>query len=109
VLKDELVRVYEVELVPGARKVTLGQDAEPFHIGATLSWRWDSFHTARTVTTEEDAVAIQRVGFDRVDRHGRAVAARGVRAITVNDVKNLDISTRPVKVYACMLPNSSCP
>ncbi len=24
---------------------TLGQDAEPFHIGATLSWRWDSLHT----------------------------------------------------------------
>jgi hypothetical protein len=32
----------------------LGQDAEPFHIGATLSWRWDSLHTARTATTEED-------------------------------------------------------
>jgi len=32
----------------------LGQDAEPFHIGASLSWRWDSLNTARTATTEED-------------------------------------------------------
>src|SRR4051812_35489372 len=31
---------------------TLGQDAEPLHIGAALSWRW--IHAARTATTEED-------------------------------------------------------
>lgn len=31
-----------------------GQEAEPFHVAATLSWRWDSLLTARTATTEED-------------------------------------------------------
>ena len=30
-------------------------------------------------------------------------------AITVNDVKKLDMSTPPVKIDAWMLPNSSCP
>lgn len=34
-----------------------GQDAGPFHVAATLSWRWDSFLTARTATTEEDMLS----------------------------------------------------
>ena len=34
-----------------------GQDAEPFYVTATLSWRWDSLLTARTATTEEDMLS----------------------------------------------------
>jgi hypothetical protein len=33
-----------------------GQDAEPFLVTASLSWRWSALHTARTNTTEEDVV-----------------------------------------------------
>jgi len=32
------------------------QDAEPFLVTASLSWRWSALHTARTNTTEEDVV-----------------------------------------------------
>ncbi len=42
-------RVYEVHVEPFG-----GQDAEPFHVTATLSFRWDPLDTARTATTEED-------------------------------------------------------
>lgn len=34
-----------------------GQDADPFYVTATLSWRWDSLLTARTATTEEDLLS----------------------------------------------------
>jgi hypothetical protein len=33
-----------------------GQDAEPFLVTASLSWRWSALQTARTNTTEEDVV-----------------------------------------------------
>lgn len=33
-----------------------GQHAEPFHITAALKFRWDALQTARTNTTEEDAL-----------------------------------------------------
>ncbi len=31
-----------------------GQQAEPFHVAASLAWRWDALFTARTNSTEED-------------------------------------------------------
>jgi hypothetical protein len=31
-----------------------GQDTEPFHVSASLAYRWDAFHTARMITNEED-------------------------------------------------------
>lgn len=31
-----------------------GSDAEPFHVAATISWRWDSLLTARSATMEKD-------------------------------------------------------
>lgn len=33
-----------------------GQDAEPFLVTAALSWRWDALQSARTATSEDDAV-----------------------------------------------------
>ncbi|MBK8997740.1 MAG: hypothetical protein IPM35_18610 [Myxococcales bacterium] len=42
-------RSYEVHVEPLG-----GQDARPFHVTATLSFRWDALHTARAATTEED-------------------------------------------------------
>jgi hypothetical protein len=44
-----LDRNYEVYVEPLG-----GQDAEPFFVAATISFRWDSLSTARTATTEED-------------------------------------------------------
>ncbi len=32
------------------------QDATPFHVTATLWWRWDALHTARTNTADEDVL-----------------------------------------------------
>ena len=34
-----------------------GQEMEPFHVTATLSWRWNCLLTARTTTTEEDLLS----------------------------------------------------
>jgi hypothetical protein len=34
-----------------------GQDAAPFFVTASLSWRWSALQTARTNTTEEDVLA----------------------------------------------------
>jgi hypothetical protein len=34
-----------------------GQDAEPFHVAAILSWRSDPLLTARAATTEEDMLS----------------------------------------------------
>ena len=45
-----------------------GQEAEPFHIAAALSWRWDALMTARTATTEEDMLT-QVLGRERVGGH----------------------------------------
>ena len=42
-------RVYEVHVEPFG-----GQDAEPFFVTATLSFRWDALNTARTAAREED-------------------------------------------------------
>ncbi len=42
-------RNYEVHVEPFG-----GQDAEPFFVAATLSFRWNALSTARTVTREED-------------------------------------------------------
>lgn len=33
-----------------------GQDVEPFHVTAELSWRWESLHTARSRSCEEDVL-----------------------------------------------------
>lgn len=33
-----------------------GQDCEPFYVVAELSWRWTALHSARSATSEEDAV-----------------------------------------------------
>jgi hypothetical protein len=40
-----------------------GQDAEPFLVTASLSWRWIALQTARTNTTEEDVVT-EMIGRD---------------------------------------------
>lgn len=42
-------RSYEVHVEPFD-----GQDAEPFFVAATMSFRWDALNTARTATREED-------------------------------------------------------
>jgi hypothetical protein len=42
-------RAYEIYLEPLG-----GQDAEPFHVTAALSWSWDALLTARAATKEED-------------------------------------------------------
>jgi hypothetical protein len=34
------------------------QEVEPFHISARLSWTWDALQSARTATTEEDALML---------------------------------------------------
>jgi hypothetical protein len=44
------------------------QEAEPFHVAAVLSWRWDALATARTVTTEEDMLT-EVLGRERVWGH----------------------------------------
>jgi hypothetical protein len=44
-----LDRTYEVHVEPLG-----GQDAEPFWVSASISFRWDSLSTARTAAREED-------------------------------------------------------
>jgi hypothetical protein len=44
-----LDRSYEVHVEPLG-----GQDAEPFFVAATISFKWDALNTARTNTREED-------------------------------------------------------
>lgn len=44
-----------------------GQDTEPFHVTASLSWRWGSIQTARTATTEEDLLT-ELLGRENVRR-----------------------------------------
>jgi len=46
-----LDRSYEVHVEPLG-----GQDAEPFFVAASLSFRWDALSTARTATREEDTL-----------------------------------------------------
>jgi hypothetical protein len=46
-----LERRYEVYVQPLG-----GQDAKPFHVAAKLSWSWDALKTARSRSTEEDAL-----------------------------------------------------
>ncbi len=46
-----LDRTYEVHVEPLG-----GSDAEPFHVAATISFRWDALSTARTATREEDTL-----------------------------------------------------
>ena len=45
-------RTYQIVVEPIG-----GQDAEPFFVSATLSWRWSALHTARARTCEEDVLA----------------------------------------------------
>jgi hypothetical protein len=53
----------------GDRVLTVGVEpfdrdmARPFHVAATISFRWDAFQTARTVTCEEDLL-VELVGRD---------------------------------------------
>jgi hypothetical protein len=56
-------RTYRIYVsMPDARR------ARPFHVTATLSWRWDALHAARSATTEEDLLTelFGRVGYDLV-------------------------------------------
>lgn len=46
-----LDRKYSVRVEPPR-----GQESKPFHVTAELFWRWTAMHTARTNTSEEDAV-----------------------------------------------------
>jgi hypothetical protein len=57
-------RHYEVYIEPLG-----GQRVEPFHVTATLSWRWDAELTARTATTEEDLLRglLGREGIERIE------------------------------------------
>lgn len=43
-----------------------GQGAEPFHVSAKLSWRWDALQTARAATTEDDMLG-QLLGREQID------------------------------------------
>jgi hypothetical protein len=55
-----LTRTFETFVEP------LGeQEAEPFHVAATLSWTWHALMTARTATTEEDMLT-EVLGRERV-------------------------------------------
>ena len=58
---SDLDRQYEVYVEPLG-----GQDAEPFHVTAALSWRWDALKEVRTTTTEEDMLTTL-FGRDEVD------------------------------------------
>jgi hypothetical protein len=56
-------RTYRIYVsIPDARR------ARPFHVTATLSWRWDALHAARSATTEEDLLTelFGEVGYDLV-------------------------------------------
>lgn len=56
-------RTYRIHVsLPDARR------ARPFHVTATLSWRWEALHSARTATTEEDLLTelFGEVGYDLV-------------------------------------------
>lgn len=46
-----LDRAYLVRVEPPQ-----GQESNPFHVVAELGWRWTAFHSARSVTSEEDAL-----------------------------------------------------
>ncbi len=48
---SSLDRTYLVRVEPPQ-----GQDSRPFHVVAELSWRWTALQSARSATTEEDAV-----------------------------------------------------
>ncbi len=48
---NSLDRTYLVRVEPPQ-----GQDSRPFHVVAELSWRWTALHSARSATSEEDAV-----------------------------------------------------
>jgi hypothetical protein len=46
---DGIGRTYEITVTPGG-----AQRAGPFHVTATLGWRWGAALAARSVTSEED-------------------------------------------------------
>lgn len=48
---NSLDRTYLVRVEPPQ-----GQDSRPFYVTAELSWRWTALHSARSATSEEDAV-----------------------------------------------------
>ena len=48
---NSLDRTYLVRVEPPQE-----QDSRPFHVVAELSWRWTALHSARSATSEEDAV-----------------------------------------------------
>ena len=51
-----------------------GQRAEPFHVTAELSFRWDAAKSARSGTTEEDVLTNLLGAFQRPAEHHAAVA-----------------------------------
>jgi hypothetical protein len=56
-----LDRTYKVYVEPFG-----GQDAPPFHVTATLSWRWDSMNTVRGTIRDEDVLA-EMLGRDQAN------------------------------------------
>jgi hypothetical protein len=71
-----------------------GQEAEPFHVGASLSWRWDALLTARSATTEEDMLT-EVLGRERV---------RGHKVKTERSPLRVDVSLRASLSYGKAIP-----
>ena len=76
-----------------------GQEAEPFHVAAALSWRWDALATARTVTTEEDMLT-EVLGRERVWGH---------KPRTERSPLRVDVSLRASLPYGKAIPMPSSP
>ncbi len=56
-----LDRTYEVHIEPVG-----GQDAPPFHVTATLSWRWTALNTSRGIYRDEDTLS-EMLGRDQTE------------------------------------------
>jgi hypothetical protein len=75
------------------------RDAEPFHVGAVISFRWDPFESARSYTCEEDLLA------ELFGRRGRRSTQR--RLLRVDIVFHATLtygSTIPVPAPDVWLP-----
>ncbi len=89
---NSMDRSYTVYVEPAGH-----QDAEPFFVAGTLSWRWDSLQGARTRSTEEDLLTQllgRKVG-DAVDTEAPAL--------------RVDISLKASLMYGKGIPMPSTP
>jgi hypothetical protein len=76
-----------------------GQEAEPFHVGGALSWRWDPLMTARTAMTEEDMLTAV-LGRERV---------WGQKVRTERSALRVDVSLRASLPYGKAIAMPAAP